>query len=64
MKPGAAVAMILLALIGILHLLRVLLGIPITVGITTIPMWASLAATVIACGISVLLWRESHSAVA
>lgn len=62
MRPGSAVAMILLALIGILHLLRVLLEIPITVGITTIPMWASLVATIIAGAVSVLLWRERHPA--
>lgn len=62
MKPGSAAAMILLALISALHLVRVALGIPITVGTTAIPAWASLAATVITGAISVRLWRESHPA--
>ncbi len=60
MKPGTTGAMILLALISLIHLLRVVMGVPVTVGTTAIPTWASVVGMLIAGTLSVLLWRESR----
>jgi hypothetical protein len=61
MKPGSTGAMILLALIAVVHVLRVVMGIPVTVGTTVVPMWASVLGTLISGTLAVSLWRESHS---
>jgi hypothetical protein len=61
MKPGTTVATIVLALIAVIHLLRVVLGVPVTVGVTAVPMWASVVGMFIAGALAFLLWRESRS---
>lgn len=62
MKPGAAVAMTLLALIAVIHVVRVLLKVPVIIGTTTVPMWASLVAAIVSGVVAIALWREAHSA--
>lgn len=60
MKPGTTAAMILLACIAIIHAWRVAMEVPVTVGTTAIPLWASVVGMLIAGTLSVLLWRESR----
>lgn len=60
MRPGATIAMILLALIALLHVIRVIMGVPLVVGTTAIPMWASILGTIVTGTVAVLLWREGQ----
>jgi len=62
MKPGAAVAMTLLALIAVVHVIRVVLQIPAVIGTTVVPMWASIVAAIVTGLVAVALWREAHPA--
>ena len=60
MKPFARLAVLFLALLALLQLTRVLLGWPVLVAGTTVPLWASAVAAVVATGLAVMLWRESR----
>ena len=61
MKPGSLVAIILLELVAVAHLLRVVLGLQVTVGTTDIPMWVSVIGIIVPAGVAYLLWREGRS---
>ena len=60
MKPFARFAVLFLALLALLQLARVVLGWPVLVAGTAVPLWASVVAAVVAGGIAVMLWRESR----
>lgn len=60
MKPATTVASIFLGLVAFLHLIRAVLGVEITVGMSVVPMWMSWAAVVVTGGLSLLLWRENR----
>ena len=60
MKPASRIASILLGLVALLQLLRVVNQVEVTVGGTSIPMWPSGVAVVVAGTLSFLLWRESR----
>jgi hypothetical protein len=60
MKPVTAIATVLLALVALLHLLRLIFGVEAVVGGRLIPMWPSGLATLIAGGVALQLWRESR----
>jgi hypothetical protein len=60
MKPGALLSTIFLALVALAHLLRVALHVEVMVGANNIPMWMSIAATIITGGLAIMLWRENH----
>ncbi|HBR27685.1 MAG TPA: hypothetical protein DD732_11760 [Rhizobiales bacterium] len=59
MKPFTTAALVIFALVAIVHALRLLLGWSITVDGTDVPMWVSVVGLVIAAGLAVGLWRES-----
>ena len=59
MKPFARLAVLFLALLALLQLTRVLLGWPVLVAGTAVPLWASAVAAVVAAGLAAMLWRES-----
>jgi len=59
-KPFTLVAIVLLALIAVLQLLRFVLGWAVTVNGVGIPVWASAIAFVVAAGLAVLVWREAR----
>jgi hypothetical protein len=59
MKPFATAALVIFALVAIVHLLRLLLGWSVTFNGTDIPMWVSEVALVIAAGLAFGLWREN-----
>jgi hypothetical protein len=61
MKPGSLVAIILLELVALAHLLRIFLGLQVTVGATEIPMWVSVVGVIVPGAVAYLLWREGRS---
>ena len=60
MKPFSTIAVVLLALISLLHLLRFVLSWEVTVNGTGIPVWTSGIAFVITTALAAMLWRESR----
>ncbi len=58
MKPAALVATVFLALVAVLHVLRILFQMPVTAGSIEIPMWASVLAVIGPGLLAVWLWRE------
>ena len=60
-KPAEVMAVALLAAVAIAHLLRILLGLQVTVADRHIPMWVSGVAFLVAGGIAVGLWRGRRS---
>ncbi len=60
MKPFTTIAAVILALVALLHLLRLYMGWEVTVNGLVIPMWASVLGLVIAAGLAVMLLREAR----
>ncbi len=60
MKPAALAAVIVFTAFAIVHILRLVLEVEITIGGALVPMWASVVAVVVPLGIAVLLWREQR----
>ncbi len=58
MKTGTLLTMIFLVVFSVLHLLRLLFGVTIVIGGTTVPLWASILAFLVAGILAVMLWRE------
>jgi hypothetical protein len=59
MKPFTAATLVILALVAIVHVLRLLFGWSVTINGTDIPTWVSVVAFVITAGLAVGLWRET-----
>jgi hypothetical protein len=59
MKPFATATAIILALVAIVHVVRLLVGWSVSVNGIDIPMWASVIAVVVAGGLAAGLWKES-----
>jgi hypothetical protein len=59
MKPFATAAVAILALVAIVHLVRLLVGWSVSVNGIDIPMLVSVVALVVAGGLALGLWRES-----
>ena len=59
MKPFTTATVAILALVAILHVVRLLAGWAVTVNGIDIPMWVSVIAVVVAGGLAAGLWRES-----
>jgi hypothetical protein len=60
MKPFTAATLVILALVAIVHVLRLLFGWSVTINGTDIPMWVSVVAFVITAGLAVGLWWETR----
>jgi hypothetical protein len=60
MKPVTTIAVVLLALIASLQLLRFLLRWEVTIQGVMVPVWVSGVACLIAGAVAVLLWRDSR----
>ena len=58
-KPFTVVAVVIFAIVAVVHLLRFVLGWNANIAGTEIPMWASVVALVIAGGLAIGLWREN-----
>ena len=61
MKPFTTATLIILALVAIVHALRVLMGWSVIVNGSNIPMWVSVVALVISAGLAIGLWRETSA---
>ena len=59
MKPFTKIASIILAIVALLHLVRVLLQNAVLVDDLSIPMWVSIVGFIVATILSIGLWRES-----
>ncbi len=58
MKPFIKIASILLALVGLIHLARIILNTQVIVGSLEIPMWVSIGGFIVPSLLSIGLWRE------
>lgn len=61
MKPATLLTIILLIAVALLHLARLIGGIEVTVGTAVIPMWPSIAGSVVTLGLAIGLWREHRA---
>ena len=60
MKPFTTIAVALLALIAVIHLLRLLAGWQVVVTGFVVPVWWSGLGFVIAGGLALMVWREAR----
>ena len=60
LKPFTMMAVVLLALIAVLHLLRLVLGWEVAVNGLVVPFWPSAIAFVIVAGLAIMVWREAR----
>jgi len=58
MTPPTRIAAVLLGVLSLAHILRVALGVPVTVADSALPMWVSYAAAAAAGWVAVMLWRD------
>lgn len=58
-RPFSRIAAAFLAVVCILHVARIAMALPVTVGHTAIPAWMSIAAAIFTGGLAVMLFRES-----
>jgi hypothetical protein len=59
MKPFTLTAVVVLALIAFLHLVRLLTGWDVVVAGFAVPVWWSAPVAVIFAGLAFLVWREA-----
>jgi hypothetical protein len=59
MKPFTSLAIVVFALICIMHVLRVVLGWNAIVNGTSIPTWASIVAAIVSGLLAIMVWREN-----
>jgi hypothetical protein len=62
MQPATMISTLFLAIVASGHLLRLVLGVEITVGGILVPLWVSVIAFVLPAGLAVGLWRENRKA--
>lgn len=60
MKSAARVAALFLSAVAVLHVLRFIFQMPVTVGEIEIPMWASVLAVIGTGALAVWLWKEQR----
>lgn len=60
MKPFTTLTVVSLGLIAILQFLRFLFGWQVAFEGTTIPVWASGIAALVAGGLAAMLWKETY----
>ncbi len=61
MNQATLIVTILLALVAVLHLLRLVFNVSVVIGTVVIPLWASAVGFVVAGGLAVILWRQNRS---
>ena len=59
-KPFTVLAVVIFALVALVHLLRLVYGWEVIVNRAVVPMWASILGLMIAGGLAVMLWLESR----
>ncbi len=61
MKPFTRIAIVVFAVVSILHLARLILGWGVLINGVAIPLWLSGIGFVIAGALAAMLWRESRA---
>lgn len=61
MKPYTKTAVLFLALLAVVHVIRMALSWPVSVGGAAVPIWASAVAVLVTGGLAYLVWRENRS---
>lgn len=59
-KPFTIFAIVLFSLIAVLQLLRFIFGWEVAVNGMSVPVWVSGIAFVVAAGLAVMVWLETH----
>jgi hypothetical protein len=59
-KPFTLLAVLIFAIVALVHLLRFVFGWEVTLAGAAVPLWASALGIVIGAGLAVMLWRESR----
>jgi hypothetical protein len=59
MKPFTTIAVLLLALLALVHIFRFVRGLEIVVNGHAIPLWISGLVAVVAAILALMVWRES-----
>ncbi len=62
MKPASLISALFLSLVAVAHVVRLALGVPVTVDGMDVPRWASLPAALFTAALAFFLWRESRAA--
>ena len=57
-KPFTLAAVAVFSIIALVQLLRLLMGVEVTIEGFALPLWASGVAVVVAAGLAVTVWRE------
>lgn len=60
MKPFTTISSIVFSIIAFMHLLRLYFGWEVTINGSIVPLWISVPGFLIAAGLALMLWRESH----
>jgi len=60
MKPFATLAVIIFALIALIHLVRLIRPFEVVVHNFVVPQWMSAVGLIVAGTMAVMLWRESR----
>ena len=60
MKPATTIAALFLAVVTVLHVLRLVRGTEIVIGGNAVPMWASMIAAPVIALLAFMLWREAR----
>ena len=58
MKPAVTITVVFLVVVALVHLLRLIFGVAVTVNDMTVPMWASVVAVVGPGALAGWVWRE------
>jgi hypothetical protein len=59
-KPFNMLAVLIFAIVALVHVLRLVFGWEVTINGLAVPPWASVLGIVVAAGLAVMLWRESR----
>ena len=59
MKPATLVSTIFLFVVAILHLVRILFHVELTVNGVIVPMWLSIFGFLFTAGLAIMMWREN-----
>ncbi len=59
-KPFTLLAVLVFAIVALVHLLRLVFGWEVTINGAAVPLWASVPGIVIAAGLAAGLWWESR----
>ncbi len=59
-RPSVVIIAVILAIIAILHLIRLVFHINVMVNTVTLPVWGSLPALIVAGGLAIWLWVENR----